>query len=60
MKGLSLVISTLRFELGAEGGTRTPFCFTRFFTAFAKTPIKSHFSLLRSLHGLHYPHSAVP
>ena len=45
---------------GAEGGTRTPFCFTGFFTLFAKSPTKSHFSFLRSLHCLHYPHSAVP
>ena len=34
---------------GAEGVTPPPFCFTRFFTAYAK-PNKSDFSLL------HYPH----
>ena len=55
LKPLSLYISAVKIVTGAEGVTRTPFCFTGFFTAFAKTPIKSHFSLLHYPHGLHRP-----
>jgi hypothetical protein len=58
--GIGLVLLRNYEILGAEGVTRTPFCFTGFFTAYAKTPMNSHFSLLRSLHRLHYQHSAVP
>ena len=60
MKSQRLNYETALQGLGAEGGTRTLFCFTTFFTDFAKSPTKSHFLFLRYMHRLHYPHSAVP